>query len=189
VAATHRDLESDVDDGRFRADLFYRINVVKIHVPALRERSSDVLKLAMHFLDRFARRHRGKEMMLSPQVAALLLAYPWPGNVRELENCIERAVALARLDHLSAEDLPDKIRSYKPERFVVSVDDPGEIMTLDELDRRYIMRAIKLLGGNKARAAQILGVDRRTLHRRLERYAEAEPDGEAPRENDSAAQS
>lgn len=170
VTATHRDLESDVDTKRFREDLYYRINVVKIPVPPLRERSSDILTLATHFLDKFADRSGKGRMKLSPQFAAPLLAYHWPGNVRELENCIERAVALARFDHVSAEDLPDKIRSYRPDRFVVSADDPAEIIPLDELDRRYIVRAVKLLNGNKSRAAQLLGVDRRTLYRRLEKY-------------------
>jgi DNA-binding NtrC family response regulator len=174
VTATHRDLESDVDEKRFRQDLFYRINVVKIQVPPLRERSGDILVLGTHFLNKFAERAGKGAMTLPPQVAALLLAYRWPGNVRELENCMERAVALARLDHISAEDLPEKIRSYRPDRFVVSADDPEEIMTLDELDRRYIVRAVKLLNGNKSRAAQVLGLDRRTLYRRLEKYDGAE---------------
>ncbi len=170
VTATHRDLESEVDERRFRQDLFYRINVVKIAVPPLRERGRDVLMLAAHFLDKFARRANRGRMALSSSAAAPLLAYVWPGNVRELENCMERAVALARLDHLSTEDLPDKIRLYKPERFVVSADEPAEIITLDELERRYIERAMKLLAGNKSRAAELLGLDRRTLYRRLEKY-------------------
>jgi two-component system response regulator HydG len=90
--------------------------------------------------------------------------------VRELENCLERAIALARFDHISAEDLPEKIRSYKPDRFVLSADEPAEILPLEEIERRYIMRALKLLDGNKTRAADLLHLDRRTLYRRLERY-------------------
>ena len=105
VTATNRDLEREIDEKRFRQDLFYRINVVKIAVPPLRERGRDVLILASHFLDKFAERAHKGPMALSPEVAAPLLAYPWPGNVRELENSLERAVALARLDHISAEDL------------------------------------------------------------------------------------
>ncbi len=170
VTATHRDLESEVEENRFRQDLYYRINVVKIAVPPLRERERDVLILATHFLDKFALRARKGAMTLSPQVAAPLLAYQWPGNVRELENCMERAVALARLDHISAEDLPDKVRNYRAERFVVSADEPAEIITIEELERRYIDRAMKLLGGNKSRAAELLRLDRRTLYRRLEKY-------------------
>jgi DNA-binding NtrC family response regulator len=181
VTATHRDLESEVDEKRFRQDLYYRINVVKIPVPPLRERGRDVLVLATHFLEKFAERAKKGAMTLSPQVAAPLLAYPWPGNVRELENCMERAVALARLDHVSAEDLPDKIRAFKADRFVVSADEPAEIITLEMLERRYIERAIKLLAGNKSRAAELLGLDRRTLYRRLEKY-----DGKVPEDAELA---
>jgi two-component system response regulator HydG len=183
VTATHRDLESEVDEKRFRQDLYYRINVVKIPVPPLRERNRDVLILATHFLDKFAARARKGPMTLSPQVAAPLLTYQWPGNVRELENCMERAVALARLDHISAEDLPDRVRSYRAERFVVSADEPAEIVTIEELERRYIDRAMKLLGGNKSRAAELLGLDRRTLYRRLEKY-----EGEAPVDGERASE-
>jgi two-component system response regulator HydG len=170
VAATHRDLEFEIENRRFREDLYYRINVVKISIPPLRERGNDVLLLAANFLRKSAERNRQEPLALPPQVAALLLAYDWPGNVRELENCIERAVALARFSELSAEDLPDKVRCYSPRRFVVSADTEGEILSLDELERRYILRALKILNGNRSRAAAVLGLDRRTLYRRLERY-------------------
>jgi DNA-binding NtrC family response regulator len=175
LAATHRDLEAEIEARRFREDLFYRINVVKIDVPPVRERGGDILLLATHILQRACERMRKPEMKLSPQVAALFLEYNWPGNVRELENCLERAIALARFDHISAEDLPEKIRSYKPDRFVLSADEPAEILPLEEIERRYIMRALKLLDGNKTRAADLLHLDRRTLYRRLERY-----EGRAP---------
>jgi two-component system response regulator HydG len=170
VTATHRDLEADVQKERFRQDLYYRINVVRIDVPALRERSSDVLKLAVHFLRTASERSAKGTLELSPQVADRLMAYDWPGNVRELENCIERAVALARFDHLTVEDLPEKIRAYRADRFVMAANEVDEILTIDEIERRYIIRVIKLLNGNKARAAQLLGLDRRTLYRKLERY-------------------
>jgi two-component system response regulator HydG len=174
ITATHRDLEDDVAKRRFRQDLFYRINVVSIHVPPLRERGSDVLKLASHFLQKTADRTGQPVRHLSPPVAERLLVYDWPGNVRELENCIERAVALSRFDELTIEDLPERIRTYRPDRFVMTADDVEEIISLDELERRYISRALKLLNGNKARAAQLLGVDRRTLYRRLGKYANSE---------------
>jgi DNA-binding NtrC family response regulator len=177
ITATHRDLEDDVAKRRFRQDLFYRINVVSIHVPPLRERGSDVLKLASHFLQKTADRTGQSVRHLSPPVAERLLVYDWPGNVRELENCIERAVALSRFDELTLEDLPERIRTYRPDRFVMTADDVEEIISLDELERRYISRALKLLNGNKARAAQLLGVDRRTLYRRLGKYASSEPPG------------
>jgi DNA-binding NtrC family response regulator len=170
LAATNRDLEQEIVKRNFREDLYYRINVVKIPVPALRERGSDVLLLASHFLRKASARNGRGEISLSPAVASILAAYDWPGNVRELENCIERAVALARFDQVSAEDLPEKVRAFSPTRVAPVAEETSEILTLDELERRYILRAIKILGGNRSRAATLLGLDRRTLYRRLEKY-------------------
>jgi two-component system response regulator HydG len=187
VTATHRDLEDDVAKRRFRQDLFYRINVVSINVPPLRERGSDVLKLASHFLQKSADRTGQHVRRLSPAVAERILVYDWPGNVRELENCIERAIALSRFEELTIEDLPERIRTYRPDHFVMTADDVEEIISLDELERRYIARALKLLNGNKARAAQLLGVDRRTLYRRLGKYANTESSRPAPAVNGAVA--
>jgi two-component system response regulator HydG len=173
VAATNRNLEDEVYEKRFREDLYYRINVVKIDVPPLRERGGDVLHLAQHFLKQFAERNAKPTLELSTTAAEKLMAYNWPGNVRELENCMEHAVALARFDQITVEDLPEKIRAYRAERFVVAANDPTEIVTMDELERRYILRVLSLVGGNKSRAAQVLGFDRRTLYRKLERYGAA----------------
>jgi len=170
IAATNRVLEDEVYEKRFREDLFYRINVVKIDVPPLRERGGDVLHLARYFLKIYAERHGKAHMDLSPATAEKLISYSWPGNVRELENCIDGAVALARNDKIEMDDLPEKVRSFRPEKFVVSANQPEEIVTIDELERRYILRVLSLVGGNKSRAAQVLGFDRRTLYRKLERY-------------------
>ncbi|MBX3264639.1 MAG: sigma-54-dependent Fis family transcriptional regulator [Labilithrix sp.] len=170
IAATNRVLEDEVYERRFREDLFYRINVVKIDVPPLRERGGDVLHLARHFLQIYAERHGKREIDLSPAAAEKLISYSWPGNVRELENCIDGAVALARGSHIEIDDLPEKVKTFRPERFVVSANQPEEIVTIDELERRYILRVLSLVGGNKSRAAQVLGFDRRTLYRKLERY-------------------
>jgi two-component system response regulator HydG len=170
IAATNRVLEDEVYERRFREDLFYRINVVKIDVPPLRERGGDVVHLARHFLTVYAERHGKGPVSLSTAAAEKLLAYSWPGNVRELENCIDGAVALARGATIELDDLPEKVRSFRPERFVVSANQPEEIVTIDELERRYILRVLSLVGGNKSRAAQVLGFDRRTLYRKLERY-------------------
>jgi two-component system response regulator HydG len=183
VAATNRNLEDEVYEKRFREDLYYRINVVKIDVPPLRERGGDVLQLAQYFLKRFATRNDKSALELSTTAAEKLMAYNWPGNVRELENCMEHAVALARFDQITVEDLPEKIRAYRAERFVVAANDPTEIVTMDELERRYILRVLSLVGGNKSRAAQVLGFDRRTLYRKLERYG----DGTGPDAADPAA--
>jgi two-component system response regulator HydG len=171
VAASHRDLQEEVSARRFREDLLNRINVVQIDVPPLRERTGDVLKLASFFLRRSAERSGKGEMHLPPVVAERLLAYDWPGNVRELENCMEHAVALARFSHLSIDDLPPRLRAQRTGRLMLPADEPGEIVPLEELERRYIVRVVKLLEGNKSRAAHALGLDRRTLHRKLERYA------------------
>jgi two-component system response regulator HydG len=180
VAATNRNLEDEVYEKRFREDLYYRINVVKIDVPPLRERGGDVLHLAQHFLKQFAERNGKPTLELSTTGAEKLMAYNWPGNVRELENCMEHAVALARFDQITVEDLPEKIRAYRAERFVVAANDPTEIVTMDELERRYILRVLSLVGGNKSRAAQVLGFDRRTLYRKLERYGAATGEGAKP---------
>ena len=122
VAATNRNLEDEVYEKRFREDLYYRINVVKIDVPPLRERGGDVLHLAQYFLKQFAERNDKSALELSTTAAEKLMAYNWPGNVRELENCMEHAVALARFDQITVEDLPEKIRAYRAERFVVAAE-------------------------------------------------------------------
>ena len=170
ICATNRDLETEVYERRFREDLYYRINVVKIALPALRDRGTDVLDLAQFFLTKFATRAGKDALVLSAAAAKKLTSYNWPGNVREVENCIERAVALARFDHVTEEDLPEKVLAYREDSFVVAVDGESEILTMDELERRYIARALSIVGGNKSRAAQLLGFDRRTLYRKLERY-------------------
>jgi two-component system, NtrC family, response regulator AtoC len=174
VAATNRDLENEVREKRFREDLFYRINVVKLEVPPLRARGSDTLNLAHHFLKVFSERSGKPTLELSERAAERLMAYEWPGNVRELENCIEHAVALARFDQVTVEDLPEKLRGYLAGSFVATANDPTEIVTMEELEKRYLLRVFKLVGNNKSRAAEVLGIDRRTMYRKLERYASLE---------------
>jgi len=186
VAATNRDLENEVREKRFREDLYYRINVVKVDVPPLRARGGDVLHLATHFLRQFADRSGKPSLSLSERAAERLMAYEWPGNVRELENTIEHAVALARFEQVTVEDLPEKLRGYLAGSFVAAANDPTEIVTMEELERRYLLRVFKLVGNNKSRAAEILGIDRRTMYRKLERYAAT--DG-APAEEGADAQS
>jgi two-component system response regulator HydG len=170
VAASNRELEDEVDEKRFRQDLYYRINVVRVAVPPLRERDGDVLELAQYFLMQHSARNQRPPLRLSPEVAKRLMDYRWPGNVRELENCIARGVAFARYEELTVDDLPEKVRSYQTDRFVVSANDEMEVVTLVELERRYVQRVLALFGGNKARTAQVLGIDRRTLYRKAERW-------------------
>ncbi len=183
VAATHHDLEAAVARGSFRQDLFYRINVIEIPLPPLRARAGDVLLLAQHFLSRFvARRARG-EATLSSAAAELLLRYDWPGNVRELENTIERALALARSPEIVREDLPERVRRASESRVIIAADEPSDLVPLEEVERRYILRVMDAVSGNKSLAADILGLDRSTLYRKLERFAgthKAKPNPDKP---------
>jgi two-component system response regulator HydG len=169
VAATNRDLEQAIEDARFREDLYFRINVVQLHVPPLRARGGDILLLAQHFLSRFAGRAGKSVVGIVPDVAERLMAYAWPGNVRELQNCIERAVAMARHDHVVVDDLPEKIRSYRRSHVLVASDDPNELVPMEEVERRYIRRVLEAVQGNKSAAARILGYDRKRLYRKLEK--------------------
>ncbi len=169
IAATNRDLETMVDEHRFREDLFFRINVLQIDLPPLRARGGDVLTLAQNFLERIAARASKEIAGFSPDAAEKLLSYAWPGNVRELQNCVERAVALASFDLITVADLPEKIRAFKPSYIVLSGEDPTQLVTLEELERRYIHRVLDAVAGNKSAAARILGIERKTLYRMLER--------------------
>jgi two-component system, NtrC family, response regulator HydG len=171
VAATNRDLEQAIQSGDFREDLFYRLNVVHVEIPPLRSRGSDVLLIGQHFLKQFAGRSSLEVVGLSASAAERLLAYPWPGNIRELRNAIERAVALAEFDHLRAEDLPERIRHFEPRHVLVAGDDLEELVSLEEVEKRYILKVMQAAGGNKSLAAQTLRVSRRTLYRKLGEYA------------------
>lgn len=179
ICATHRDIEAMVESGSFREDLFYRLNVVSIGIPPLRARGTDIIELAQHILSRGAKRDHRPMVQLSPKVAERLLAYAWPGNVRELENCLERMMALAQTEYVDVADLPEAIRNFRPDQDI-EIRDTREIVPLAEVEQRYIRHVIKLLGGNKSQAALVLGIDRRTLHRRLHKYADDEP-GKPPR--------
>jgi two-component system response regulator HydG len=170
VTATNRDLESAVEERRFREDLYFRINVIHIELPPLRARGSDVLLLAQHYVDHYAARSGKRVTGLSPAAAERLLTYAWPGNVRELQNCVERAVALTQYERIAVDDLPEKIRSYRRSHVLVASDDPSELVPMEEVERRYVLRVIEAVGGNKTLAARILGFDRKTLYRKLERY-------------------
>ncbi len=171
IAATHRDLMACVEDGSFRADLFYRIDVVELVMPPLRARGTDVLLLAEGFLEHFARQNHKSVKSLSAAVAERLLAYAWPGNVRELRNYVERAVALARFEELIVEDLPVQVRDYRASHVLIAASDPSALLPLAEMERRYIERVMEEVGGNKRQAALVLGLDRATLYRKLERWA------------------
>jgi len=169
LAATNLDLEAEVHSGRFRQDLFYRVDVVRIAVPPLRERGRDIILLAQRFLERAAQPGMPSRT-LSPSVARRLMSYDWPGNVRELQNCMERVVALGRGPEVRVEELPLTVREFQAEELADPGIDLENLPTLRELERRHIVRVLRLVGGNKTRAAEVLGLDRRTLYRRLERH-------------------
>ena len=176
VTATNRDLESMVDQQRFREDLFFRVNVLQIPLPPLRARGGDILLLAQRFLERIAARANKPIRGFSPDAAEKLLAYAWPGNVRELQNCVERAVALASFDQIVAADLPEKIKNFESSSIVIDGADPTVLVTLEELERRYTLRVLESVASNKSAAARILGIERKTLYRMLERWGvELEP--------------
>jgi len=172
IAATNRDLEAAVEQGRFREDLFYRVNVIHLELPPLRSRSGDVLLLAQAFLGELAVRSGRPIAKFSAAAAEKLAAYDWPGNVRELRNCVERAVTLSHSPLVDVQDLPRKVRDFQPGHVLIAGDDPSELMPLEEVERRYIARVIAACGGNKSKAARILGIGRKTLYRHL--------DGSAP---------
>jgi DNA-binding NtrC family response regulator len=171
IAASNRDLESEVEQKRFREDLFYRLNVVQIEIPPLRARGNDVLLLAEHFVRKFSERSGKPVHGLSVEAQTKLIAYDWPGNVRQLENTIERAVALTRGEQIMLDDLPERITRFDGSTGVLTDVDLEHVRTLEQVERRHIEQAVKHAHGNKTRAAKALGIDRRTLYRKLERYA------------------
>ncbi len=169
VAATNRDLEVMVAQKEFREDLYYRINVVSLPLPPLRVRAGDVLLLAQHFVDHFARMFERDVHGLSAEAAGRLLRHGWPGNVRELRNAIERAVAMCVGTEIAVEDLPERIRNYRGGHVHESLDGNLEL-SLEEVERRHILRVLDSKEGNKVAASLVLGIDRKTLYRKLVRY-------------------
>jgi DNA-binding NtrC family response regulator len=180
VAATNRDLEREVKAGNFREDLFYRLSVVNMRVPPLRERRSDIPLLAAHFLRAASEKTgRGQHQRLSEETLRRLLAYDWPGNVRELESSIEYASLHARGAEVEPEDLPARLQTGEVRAGARSTLAAlyEDLPSLDELERRYLLHVLKVLDGNRTRAAEVLKIDRRTLYRMAERFG-IEPDGD-----------
>jgi len=167
LAASNRDLKAWVADGRFRQDLWFRLNVVNLHLPPLAERREDIPLLAQYFLDRAAPL-MGKDIRdFSEEAMALLKAHPWPGNVRELENVIERGAALCHGDRIEAAHLPDELRQLSVRAFRRK---EGRVPTLEEQERDYILWVLEEANGNQTLAAQMLGIDRVSLWRKLKRF-------------------
>jgi DNA-binding NtrC family response regulator len=183
IAATHQNLAEMVTRGEFREDLFYRLNVIPISIPPLRERGRDVIELAGHFLRTFCEENHRKIAGLTREAEERLLSYSWPGNVRELENCIERAVVLGLDERIDAADLllSGPRREGATDQVVDALFDSR--LTLDELEQEIIRTSLERCGGNLSRTARILGLTRRTLQYRVEKIraaARAEGDEEEP---------
>ena len=166
VAATNRDLAQMVKEGKFREDLFYRLNVVRIVVPPLRERREDIPMLAHHFLQKASSANSQPVRGFVPETMALLERYAWPGNVRELENVVERTVSLAPGPLIMPDDLPETVRKAE----AAPTGGAEALLSLDEVEKRHLNRVLRETDGNKVRAAKILGIDRRTLYRMAERF-------------------
>jgi len=169
IAATNRDLEAAYRGGTFRKDLYFRLNVVTVHLPALRDRRSDIPMLVHHFLDRYA---RGENLQVTPAAMKSLLQYDWPGNIRELENCVARAVTLGDRRIIDVGDLPPAIRTDQTSPLPTSPEDTASLSTtaLAEMERMTILRVFEQANGDKALAGKMLGISRATLYRKLKRY-------------------
>ncbi|MBU0567857.1 sigma-54 dependent transcriptional regulator [bacterium] len=169
VSATNKDLEAEAREGQFREDLYYRLNVVSIKLPPLRERREDVPLLTNHFLKKHSPKKTPKK--LAPETLDLLMKYDWPGNVRELENVIERAIVLGKDKEILPGDLPQKIQNLEKHRKVVVLDVPDTGVALDEVEKELILTALKRTGGNQTRAARFLGISRSALLYRMEKHS------------------
>jgi two-component system, NtrC family, response regulator PilR len=170
IAATNSDLEEDVKANRFRADLFYRLKVLPIHLPPLSQRREDILLLAEHFLNRLAAKHNTVAKKLSPEAERLIMAAAWPGNVRELENTITRAFLLSKTETIKPEDFPDKFAKEEVSEELAPEQQNPANPTLESIEKAYIYWVLNQTGWQKAKAAKLLGIDASTLYRKIEKY-------------------
>jgi two-component system, NtrC family, response regulator HydG len=186
VSASNQDLEEAVKRGEFRQDLFYRLNVVPVRLPDLKDRREDISLLVSHFLQKFAQQHGEPVRRFSSEAMRMLMTHLWPGNVRELENAIEHALTMGSDEILGAQDLPASITS--PERDIVE-EAVIDNVQLSEVERRYILRILEKMGGHQIKTAQALGIDRRTLYRRLRQYGYGGSLRDDDEEDEDAAES
>jgi two-component system, NtrC family, response regulator len=171
IAATHRNLQAMIEDGAFREDLYYRLAVVPLHLPPLRERKEDIPELVEHLFEAAKQRHGIADVQLAPSIMPYLVAYRWPGNVRELENVVERLLVLSPHKSIREEDLPENIRGVLPNSSSLHIDLPDEGISLEGVERELIMRALERFNGNQTHAAKYLDISRRTLIYRMEKYS------------------
>ena len=172
LAATNMDIEAAVADGRFREDLYYRLNVIKVSIPPLRLRGTDILLLAQKFIGDFADKLGKKVIGMADSTVKRLLGYQWPGNVRELRNAMEHGVVMTLFEKIVPEDLPQKIQEHTGRTLFWQTAAPDELISLEEMNQRYISYILKTTNGNQSQASEILGIDRKTLYRRLQKPSE-----------------
>jgi two-component system NtrC family response regulator len=170
IAATHRNLQAMVEDGSFREDLYYRLAVIPVELPPLRERQDDIPELVQTFFDRSKQRHGRPDLKLSPALLPYFSAHRWPGNVRELENLVERIVVLARGDEVCLEDLPEHLRRERPALDAINLELPPHGISLEAVERELILRALEKCNWNQTKAAQYLDISRKVLIYRMEKF-------------------
>ena len=170
IAATHRNLQAMVEDGSFREDLYYRLAVIPVELPPLRERQDDIPELVQAFFDRSKQRHGRPDLKLSPALLPYFSAHRWPGNVRELENLVERIVVLARGDEVRLEDLPEHLRRERPALDAINLELPPHGISLEAVERELILRALEKCNWNQTKAAQYLDISRKVLIYRMEKF-------------------
>jgi len=172
IAATNKDLESEIKEGRFRDDLYFRLNVVKLHIPPLRERKEDILPLFRFFVDRFNEQFKKGFIRISEEAEEEMLAYSWPGNIRELRNTVERIVLLEKGDAILGKHLSFLVEKegQARERAGFKPHLPSQGIVLEEVEKEYILEALKMKKGNKLQAAKMLGISRSALLYRMEKY-------------------
>jgi DNA-binding NtrC family response regulator len=170
IAATHRNLQAMIEDGTFREDLYYRLSVIQLELPPLRERPEDVIELVQHFFTKSKEKHNRPDLVLPESLMPYFCAYRWPGNVRELENVVEGLVVLARDNEIRANDLPEPIRRERPALEALHLDLPPHGISLEAVEKELILRALKKFNWNQTHAAQYLDISRKTLIYRMEKY-------------------
>lgn len=185
IAATNRDLAKEVAAGTFRQDLYYRLNVVTLALPPLRERADDIPLLAQHFMARFADKNNKNINGFTPGAMDRLVRYAWPGNVRELENVIERASILLLGEHISERELPERFAASQGDALTDAL--TTDCPTLEDVERAVILKTLKRFGGNKTEAAKALGITRKTLHAKLSKYQSAQEDAPEGEDEDKGA--
>lgn len=166
IAATNKNLLDEIKRGRFREDLYYRLNVVEIRIPPLRDRMEDLVPLVGYFLAEFTKKYNKAGLSMSDEAMRVLSSYEWPGNIRELKNVIERSIVLSRGQVIEPEDFPEKLRQQSPS-FGDSQMREEQIMTLEEMERMYVRKVLEYTGGNKLQAARLLNIDPKTLRTKL----------------------